>query len=492
MKMRIFTAVLGTETNTFAPLPTGLDQFDPLEFTPGGGPDEAVHPFASVVRALRERAASGHTVLAGRGAFATPGGLVSRRAYETLRDHVLADLAAALPIDAVVLGLHGAMIADGYEDAEGDLLARVRDRVGPEVIVGAELDPHNHLTAKKVANADVLVCFKEYPHTDIYERAVEVVELCIAAAERRIRPALSMFDCRMISVYHTSRDPMRSFVERMKSLEGRDGILSVSLVHGFPWGDCPEMGTKILVVSDDRKQEADALAASLGSEVISFRDRLLAPYLTVDAALDAALACTGTPVVLADSADNPGGGAAGDSTFLLRHLVERGVDAALGPLWDPLAVSLCHAAGEGARLPLRIGGKISPASGAPFDAQVEVLRCAENARMTNRFGRDESAPMGDAAAVRAGNVEIVLNTVRTQAFGDVFTPLGIDWKRKKVAAVKSSQHFYAAYAPSAAAVFYVETPGSVTMQWSALPYRRRRGDLWPFVRESRQRQPGTG
>jgi microcystin degradation protein MlrC len=267
----------------------------------------------------------------------------------------------------------------------------------------------------------------------------------------------------------------------MTALERRDGILSVSLVHGFPWGDCPEMGTKVLVVSDDLKQPGDALAASLGEEVISFRDRLLAPYLTADQALDAALACAGEPVVLADSADNPGGGAAGDSTFLLRAVAARDVAAAIGPLWDPVAVSLCHAAGEGARLPLRIGGKISAASGTPFDAEVEILSCVKAARMTNRFGRGDTAPLGDAAAVRAGSIEIVLNASRTQAFGDVFTPLGIDWKRKKVVVVKSSQHFYAAYAPSAAAVFYVETPGSVTMQWTSLPYRRRRPDLWPFA-----------
>ena len=480
--MRIFTAILGTETNTFAPLPTGLAEFEPIEPKPGFKPEDIRHPFGMAVRAARERGLrDGHEVIAGRGGFATPGGTTTRRAYETLRDRLLDDLRGALPVDCVILGLHGAMIADGYDDAEGDLLAKVREIVGPDVTIGVELDPHGHLTAVKAKSADVIVFFKEYPHTDIYERAVETVDLTIATAEKRIRPKKSIVDLGMLSMFHTSREPMRNFVRRMSDLEGRDGVLSVSLIHGFPWGDCPELGTKILVMTDDRQAHGDALAKTLADEVKGFRDSLLADYRSADEVIDAALAVEGGPVVIADSADNPGGGSAGDSTFLLRRLAERGIGSvALGPLWDASAVALCFAAGEGAKLPLRIGGKTSPASGDPFDAQVEVLRCERDARMTNVFGRGGTSPLGDTAVVRTdGGIEIVLNAFRTQALGDVFTPLGVDWTAKKIVVVKSSQHFYAAYAPQAKDVLYAETPGSMTMNWKSLPYRKR-PKLWPL------------
>ncbi|HMN72789.1 MAG TPA: M81 family metallopeptidase [Rhodoblastus sp.] len=481
--MRIFTAILGTETNTFAPLPTGLAQFEPIEPTPGGPPDEVRHPFGMIVRAARERALKdGHEVLVGRGGFATPGGITTRHAYETLRDNLLADLKAALPIDLVALGVHGAMIADGYDDAEGDLIAHIRKIVGPDTIVAVELDLHGHLTKAKVDNSDILVFFKEYPHTDIYERAVEVVDLGVAAVEKRIKPAMSVYDCGLISVFHTSREPTRSFVDRIKALEGRDGVLSISLVHGFPWGDCPEFGTKVLVVTDDAKAKGDALAKELGEAVIAMREKTLANYLSADGAIDAAVSHNGC-VVVADSADNPGGGSAGDSTFVLKRLIERNVDSvALGPLWDPGSVELCFAAGPGARLPLRIGGKTSRASGDPVDVEAEVLACVPRAKMIDTFGHgaEATAPLGDAAAVRVGGIEIVLNQERTQALGDVFTPLGVDWRKKKLVVVKSSQHFYAAYAPSADAVLYAETPGSMTMDWSALPYRKRPDGLWPF------------
>lgn len=481
--MRAFVATLGTETNTFAPLPTGLASFQGRGYDPAGVPTASLDAFAMPMRVARERGAKeGWTVIEGKVAFAMPAGITTRRAYEFLRDQLLADLRAALPVDMVLLGLHGAMVADGYDDAEGDLLARVRALVGPGTVVGAELDPHCHLTDAKCAHADVLVLFKEYPHTDIYERAQEMVELCVATAQRRVKPVRSVFDCRMIAVFHTSREPMRGFVDRLEALEGRDGVLSISVAHGFPWGDVAGLGTRVLVITDDRRRDGDALAERLGRELIGLRDRLEIRYPDPDAAIDEALAFDGAPVVLADSADNPGGGAAGDSTFVLRRLLERGVgDAALGPLWDPVAVSIAFDAGEGARLALRIGGKVGPTSGAAVDADVEVLRLARDATQAGLSGT--RAPLGDVALVRAGGVRLVLNTHRTQAFGtDLFTQFGVDLAATKLVVVKSSQHFHAQFGPVAAKVIYVETPGTVTQRFTDLPYRKARRDIWPFVR----------
>ena len=480
--MRIFTAVLGTETNTFAPLPTGIAEFDPLVFDPAGGPDEVKHPFAMVVRAVRERGLrDGFTIITGRGGFATPGGVTTRHAYETLRDALLADLRAAMPVDCVILGVHGAMIADGYDDAEGDLLSAVRTIIGPDIILGAELDPHGHLTELKCASADVLVCFKEYPHTDILERAVELVDLCVDAVRGKIRPQMSMHDCGMISMFHTSREPMRGFVDRMIALEGKNDVLSVSLSHGFPWGDCAELGTRVLVVTNKNKAAGDALARALSDEVNGFRDQLLANYQSPDAAIDTALQLAPATVVIADAADNPGGGAAGDSTFVLRCLIERNIQSvAFGPLWDAGAVAICQAAGVGARIPLRIGGKTSPASGDPLDVDALVLSLVPQAKMINTFGNSGVAPLGDAAAIRVGSIDIVLSSEREQALGDVFTPLGVEWRARQIVVVKSAQHFYAAYAPSAKAVLYAQSPASMTMDWDALHYRKRRANLWPF------------
>ena len=173
--MRLFAASIGTETNTFAPMPTGLASFRDRGYYPAGQHPDHMTFFAGPLWAARLRGkAQSWTLIEGMVAGAQPSGTTTRHAYETLRDELLADLKAALPVDMVLLGLHGAMVADGYPDCEGDLLARVRQITGPGVVVGAELDPHHHLSAAMLQHADLLVAFKQYPHTDILERAVEL------------------------------------------------------------------------------------------------------------------------------------------------------------------------------------------------------------------------------------------------------------------------------------------------------------------------------
>lgn len=501
--MRVFTATIGTETNTFAPLPTALRDFELERNDPAGRDDAHLHGFAAVMRVVRELApVRGWTVIEGPIGFAVPGGTTTRQAYEKLRELTMAALRAAMPVDMVLMGLHGAMVADGYPDAEGDLLAQIRGIVGPNCAIGAELDPHCHLTELKCRSADILVCFKEYPHTDIVERAREVVELTARTRAGQVRPVKSLFELDMMAVYHTSREPMRGFVQRMQSLEGRDGVLSVSLAHGFPWGDVPAFGSRVLVITDDRRAHGDALARELGEQVIGFRDRLSPAYPTTDAALDQALALLsagdapqggkganppGGPVVLADTADNTGGGAPGDSTFILRRMIERGIgNALLGPLWDPMAVRICFAAGAGARLALRIGGKTGPTSGDPIDATVTVVQTIENCPMFEPFGRPDTRwSIGDAALVRidttGGAIQVVLNSERNQALGDLFRAFGVDWKQAAIVVLKSSQHFHAVFGPPARAVLYVDTPGSMPVDLTSLPYRHRKPGLWPFA-----------
>ena len=482
--MRVFTGSLATETNTFAPMPTGLSAFRERGYYAAGKHPDRMTQFAGPLWAARERVRTqGWTLIEGMVAGAQPSGTTTRHTYETLRDELLNDLKAALPVDMVVLGLHGAMVADGYDDCEGDLLERVRRIVGPKVIVGAELDPHNHLTPAMVDNADLLVSYKEYPHTDILARAVELVDLCAQAVQGRIKPVAAVVDCHMLIKMHTSRQPARGFVDRMMALEGKDDVLSISVTHGFPWGDTPEMGTKMLVYTNGLAQGAaakgDALARKLADELVSRRDALDVPMPGIDEALDQALAFPGGPVVISDGADNAGGGAASDSTFILRRMLERGIgNAALGPLWDPVAARIAFDAGAGANLMLRIGGKVSAASGDPIDAQCKVKAVFKDMVMTGLS--NTKAPLGDCALVETGGIEIVLITTRAQAVDtDLFTQLGCDLAAKKIIVVKSSQHFYASYSKVAKHVIYAAAPGSVTVDLTTLPYKKLKRKVWP-------------
>jgi microcystin degradation protein MlrC len=482
---KIFTACLGTETNTFASLPTGQRLFEDTCLFRKASYGRNVPMFGAPLAVWRGRAdAKGWQVVESLCAFAQPAGKTVKKVYEAFRDEILADLKAALPVDGVLLSMHGAMVAEGYDDCEGDLLARVRTLVGPHVPVGSELDLHCNISDAMLGNATALVLFKEYPHVDVPERADDLFTLIEGAIEGRTQPTMAAWDCRMIGVFHTTRQPMRGFVDKLSALEGKDGVLSLSIGHGFPWADVKEMGTRLIAVTDNDRPKAERLARELGREFFALRSVTQPPYVTLEAAMARASSHNlPKPMVLADVSDNAGGGAASDSTFVLKELLRRQIkDAALGMIWDPGAVKLAFEAGEGASLDIRLGGKLGPQSGPPIDARATVLKVAKD--VTIEFGgqRKSVGTIGDAAALQIDGVTVIVNSKRTQCLSrDCFTKLGVDPSTKKVVVVKSMQHFHAAYAPIASEVIYVAAPGALVPDWTLLPYTKVDRTQWPFV-----------
>ena len=479
--MKTFIACLGTETNTFSPMPTGLATFEETMLFRG---DATRHPAETFSLPLhvwrRETEERQGTVTESLAAFAQPAGVTVRGVYEALRDEILEDLRAALPVDIVLLSMHGAMTADGYPDCEGDLLARVRAIVGPDIVVGAELDLHCSITGAMVENSDALVLFKEYPHTDAGERASELFDICVRKHQGEIDPVMAVYDCRMINMWRTPTEPVKTVVAEMQAAEGKDGVLSVSFAHGFPWQDVPDTSAKMLVIADGDLNLAAATARRFGERLWSLRDEIRPPMLTIGEALDAIETGPG-PVVAADVADNAGGGAPSDSTFVLVAALERGMSGLiLGYFWDPVAVRFCEEAGEGASLDLRIGGKCGPSSGRPVDLHVRVRRIAENARQS--FG-DATMPMGTTVWLSSeGGVDLVLTSKRTQVFHpDGMTQLGIDLSGYRGIVVKSSQHFYAGFAPLARHIEYVACEGAIPPDFADIPYRKFVAPYWPRV-----------
>jgi microcystin degradation protein MlrC len=478
--MHLFTACLGTETNTFSPIPTGARLFAETALVRGGAYGSAPNLFALPMIEFRDRArAKGWRVTESLCAFAMPAGTTVQREFEAFRDEILEDLAKAMPVDAVSLSLHGAMVAEETESCETDLVQRIRAIVGPRVPIGVELDLHCHLTEELVAAATAIVIFKEYPHTDVVERAGELFEIVAAAVEGRAAPRMALFDCRMLGLYPTGLEPMASFLRKVRTLEGRDGVMSISIGHGFPWGDVAQAGTRVLVVTDGDKADGAGLARTLGLELRDLRERIEVPWLPMEEALDRALAVPVGPVVIADMADNAGGGAPSDSTYLLRAMLDRGMtNAALGCIWDPGAVALCFEAGEGARLRLRVGGKLGPMSGDPIDLDATVTRLVRDALQE---GLGAKVSMGESAAIHAGGIDIVLISRRTQPFSpSAFTSVGIDPAARRCVVVKSMNHFRAGFEPIAKAIVCAAVPGAIDFDYRRIPYRRLRRPIYPL------------
>lgn len=486
--MKVFAAGVATETNTFSPILTGR-----RDFFVQRGKDLATCPATypsldlSAVwgKMARER---GHEFVFSLNAWAQPSGFTTRSAYETLRDEILDDLRASLPVDVVLLMLHGAMVAQGYDDCEEDMIARVRQIVGKDVVIGIELDLHCHLSKAKLAAADIVVIYKEYPHTDMNDRAREVFELAEATRLGRIKPTMALFDCQMVGMYPTTRQPLRGFVDAMSEAEKRTGVLSISFGHGFQFADVPHVGAKVLVITNNNESLAEDIAAEFGWKVYEMRRQIGFESLSLgmEDALSRAMHSRLTPVVVADQSDNTGGGAPGDATFALRWLLaHEAQDVALATFYDPEVVRIATTAGIGAAAVVRLGGKLGVSSGDPLDIEVTVTAAREN--YAHEFPQQSGDPIqysvGNVVALRSGTIDIVVGSERCQCFSPaIFTDLGIDPRRKRMLVVKSYQHFHAAFAPIAAEVIYMSAPGAVPADPRKLAYGRLRTDrLYPWL-----------
>lgn len=482
--MRVFTGGIATETNTFAPFPTGMDDFSIVradDVKDGKAPQS----FGSGLQVWEQRCKERDwTYIFSLFAFAQPAGITVRSVYESLRDEMLDALQAAMPVDIVLLQLHGAMVAEGYDDCELDIVNRVREVVGPDVKIGVELDLHCDVNPVMAQTADAIVIFKEYPHVDIALRADELFTIIADAAAGKIKPVMALYDCRMMGMYLTPLEPMRSYVDEMQAMEGEDGVLSVSLIHCFPWADVPGNGTYTLAITDDNPEKAAQVAEQLGQKLFNMRHTAVLSPTPMQEALDKVQASEQNKIVIADQADNAGGGAPSDSTFVLREMLERGMNnAALSMIWDPIAVQIAKSAGVGATVNLRVGGKVGPMSGDPLDLTVTVKGVIED--MTQTWPQLEGylqIPCGDTVWLDCNGIDVIVNSKRTQTFGtDVFTNFGIDLDQKKVIVVKSTQHFYAAYGPFASEVIYMAAPGAIAPIFTDIPYERVDMNKYPWI-----------
>ena len=478
--MRVFAGGIATETNTFSPMPTGMADFDIVR--ENAIPDSGISPAIDLFQRRTEE--RGWEFIFSLYAWAQPAGITTRATSESLRDEMLDALKAAGSVDMVLLLLHGAMVADGYDDCETDMIARVREIVGPETKIGVELDLHCDVTQQMIDQADAIVIYKEYPHIDIVDRADDLFTITAETAAGKINPTMALYDCRMIGLYLTPFEPLRSLVDEMLTMEGKDGILSLSLVHCFPWADVSTCGAAALAMTDNDLDQAAQAAQTLGQKFFSLRHEMDQTPYSIDEALDQALAIDYHPVVIADRADNAGGGAASDSKFMLIAMLDRGIqNAAIAMLWDPIVVQVAMSGGVGATLDLRLGGKMGPASGDPLDLTVTVTAIAQNMiQEWPQQGEPLPMPCGDAVSLHCNGIDIIVNSKRGQVFSpQVFSNLGVDPLQKHILVVKSSQHFYAGFAPMASNIIYMAAPGAVAPRYTEIPYQRVDRNKYPWV-----------
>lgn len=436
-------------------------------------------------------------------AVANPSGTVAKATFEEFQQHILQDLQHSLPIDIVLLNLHGAMVADGYEDCEAELLKNIRTVVGDNTPIGVLMDLHAHHTAKKEYYANAINYYHEYPHTDIKARATELFEVLVKAANNSTKLAMCSFPTRMLNHILTIRQPMRTIIDFMQRLiDPKQGIELVSIAHGFPWSDVSETGVTPLVVYNanipSAKQYAQNITETLGLMLYAARNQIKPQTVSLQEIIQRIKNFTGKqPLVAADYPDNPGGGALGRSVFALEALLKQQIGHfAVSSLWDEAAVKTVFQHELGDELTLAIGGsdKQPQYYGKPLQLKLKIMQ--REASFQDEFAGGY-ATKGDTARLQVlayfdgqrwldqANVDIIINSVRDQTFSPkCFTAFGIDLAAKKLLLVKSMFHYRAAFKAITTEenIFTLAIPGRLTPNFSTIPYQKLSlADRWPFV-----------
>lgn len=494
--MRIAIGGVSHETSTFAKTPTTLGDFEN---------DKGLFRGEQVIERFRgTNICTGGFIEGGEQhgfevvpllwTFAYPSGLIVRADYEKLREEFLDRLQQAEakggPVDGVLLDLHGAMVIDGIDDGDGDFIESVRRFVGPARPIVVTQDLHSNHTQRRVTAADAIIGFDTYPHTDMAERGREGADLIVRAIRKEIRPVMAIRQIPIlwsVACQVTAHPPMDEAMRQVHELERRQGILSITLATGFPWADIPEMGSSVIVVADGDEALADATAGELSDWIWERRQNWHRKPPTVRAALHEGEQTAKYPIILADQADNTGGGAPGDSTEVLRTFVELGLrDALVLYIVDPEVADAAHEAGQGARISAAVGGKSDPVQGPPVEMNCEVVALADGAfEYEGPMFAGLTGHMGRSAWLRQEGVSVVVVHAREQPLDSAFArTLGIDCAAMRYICVKSAAHFRSGFEKIAGSIHNINAPAIHTHDFSQVSYKRCTTKFYPLQRDS--------
>jgi microcystin degradation protein MlrC len=422
-------------------------------------------------------------------AHSVSSGPVPRTTFEQLTRELVSRLAAAGPVDGVLLSLHGAMVLEDAPDADGEVLAAVRAQVGPDVPIVASLDLHGHITPLMVESADGLVGYDTYPHIDLHETGTKAARLVLAAARGQARPITVFAKAPMVVPAESmgTRDrPMADLMAEAKRLEAQAGVLSASLFAVQPWLDVPHLGFSAVVVVDgsDRATFAEAEARRLAAAGWARRREFVVELLEVDEAIRRALSIEGGPVVLSESADGTGAGSPGDSAAVLERLLALRVHArCLASVVDPAAVAKVFSAGVGHEVTIAVGGALDPRYNHPvsLSGRVRLLSDGRFVYAGKEFTGEEGS-MGRSAVLETPSGIAVLVQERPVFTTDpsYYRSVGLEPSQAKIVVVKSALQFRDGYGDFARGMWVVDTPGPSTANLARLDWHHLTRPLYPF------------
>lgn len=485
--MRVAIGGFMHESNTFAPLPTDLQRFRDASLTYGDAVipvwQEAHHEVGGFIEGA---AKFGYEAVPVAMAWATPAGPVTDEFFDHFTDALVTGFKLARA-EGVLLALHGAMVTPKYPDADAETLRRVRAALGPNVPLAVSLDFHGNVSPQMAETANILVGYQTYPHIDQRQRGLLAAQLLTRAVRGEVRPVCHVAKPPMLLNLlgqDTAREPMAGLMRQCRDMERQPGILSVSLMTGFPYADVPEMGASVIVVADGNRSHAKVAADEIAAAMWEVREQLNVISPEPDEAVRKALACTKLPALLIDLGDNIGGGSAGDGTVLLAELLKQKATGFVVPIFAPVAVEQAKAAGVGGTVEVTVGGSTGALHGPPVRVRglVRSLHDGKWVEAEARHGGRRQNDQGHTAVLDLadGNL-LVLNTYRTPPFSlGQLTSLGIDPKAAKAIVVKAAVAYKAAYALVGGTIIEVDTPGLTAINAARFEYKRIKRPMYPL------------
>jgi len=431
----------------------------------------------------------GIELIATRASSLQPSGPTVRGAFEAARDHMVELMSKAYaeqPYDGIALALHGAGCAEGYPDLEGEILRALREKMGKDIPIGVVLDLHGNISPEMVEYADIIIGVKCYPHIDEYSQGRTVMRLLHDMIQSGKRPYKKLIKLPWLvapATGVTTSGPAHDVQQQLIRCEQADPqLLQASFFHGFPYSDVDIVSASVITVAETQ-EAADRNALAIANYAWDHRADFKVPLLSAEEAVDEALKYPEGPVLIHESSDNPGGGAPGDSTHLLRELLRRDIPSAFGYIYDPEVAQQAAKAGVGATISCRLGAKTDKLHGEPIELEAAYVKSINDGDfiLKSPMSRGALKRMGLTAHLVVGNVHIVVGSDRSQTFDDgPFMAAGVDWTATPILALKSSQHFKGWWADKVKAIVCCDSPGIHCSNLTVLPFTRTNTSYYPL------------
>ena len=481
---RVLVAQFTHETNTFCPKKADFEAFRVFRWFEGQDLIEKQRGVATDLGGFVDAMSQYDDVelIPAIGIGAMPCGAVEEEVFDFVCERILGAIKENMPLDGVFFHLHGATVVDGHADASGELCEAVRALIGKETPFICSMDLHANVTKKMYDNTDALVCYDCYPHTDIAQTGAAAARIMRQILDGTAAPAMAYRRIPyLLPLFPTAEPEIAPVYARMKEMRAMDGVLEARLAHGFFPSDVEEMGMAVMVTTNNDQVLAEQLASELERMITDRIPQLVRNYPSLDEVLDRIEAEGKYPAVLADSSDNPGAGALGETTHILRRILERGITgAAVATILDPESVKKCEAAGVGNTVHLSLGGWSDPVlSGSPIEMDAYVRAITDGKYVfKGEMSHGLWGTHGKAAVIEVGGNVVIVTSLTRQPFDlEVFRSHGIAPEECKILVTKSSVHFRADYGKIAKAMYTLALPGVASPDPKSYQYKNWKGQI---------------